>query len=268
MEEPQYGFIYELRSKTSGKSYYGQTTYDPSARFEKHVNKAKNSPEEGCKHLNAAINLYGPNDFEIIVRGVYPIDELDQKEIEIIALYDATKTGYNISEGGGGYRGKRSEEFADMRSGLMRKHYREWNLGRGVCYWKNGDIEGFLVKLPGKAWKYFTDSKISMEKKAQDAIAYRDHIAAGGDEKPPRKQKDKLEYELPPFVYYKASQDGFSVELPGVKRRGFVTRGQLEDNLFRAMEFYLQHITFEKDEDKYVIAYSLYDELKDKLKRN
>lgn len=145
----------------------------------------------------------------------------------------------------------------------MRKHFREWDLGRGVCYWKNGDIEGFLVNIPGKARKYFTDSKISMEKKAQDAIAYRDHIAAGGEEKPARKQKDKLEYELPPFVYYKASQDGFSVELPGVKKRGFVTRGPLEDNLFRAMEFYLQHITFENYEDKY----SLYDELKDKLKK-
>lgn len=264
--EPQTGTIYQLRSRTSRKSYYGQTINTPEYRYVQHVKEARLTPDSGCRHLNAAINLYGADDFEIITIGVYPVEELDAREIAIIAENDAMNTGYNLTAGGGGFRGKMPEAFNEKQSETMRRHYLDWELGRCVCYWKNGSVEGFLVKIPGKATKYFTDSHMTMEEKAELAKAYRDHVKAGGAEKPQRAKKANLPYKLPPYVYYKSTQDGFSVEYPNSKKKSCVTKGQLEENLFRAMEYYLTLVTIE-DGDRYTTAYDLFNELKVKLKK-
>lgn len=97
--------IYKFVNKINGKIYIGQSN-DIQRRIKDHYYKAHN-PTGGNYHspLHLAIRKYGWDNFQIEVLEECNIEELDEKEIYYIQLYNSiTPNGYNIMAGGQQFR--------------------------------------------------------------------------------------------------------------------------------------------------------------------
>ena len=114
------GVIYKLTNKANGKMYIGQTI-NLKARLRSHKNAAFN--EYSSNHhlrISKAIAEFGIDAFECEViwkSDVYDSkaelkEVLNKKEIEYIAQYNSTITGYNVSLGGAGFLGNVGEKNA------------------------------------------------------------------------------------------------------------------------------------------------------------
>ena len=89
--------IYKITSKTSGKSYIGQTIYTAELRWKRHKKDAKANGARQCTAINRAIRLYGENDFELTTLVECTKEELDTHEVRLIEEYGSMcPTGYNI----------------------------------------------------------------------------------------------------------------------------------------------------------------------------
>lgn len=116
--------IYMIKNLTNGKIYIGQTKKTIRHRY-----------GSGCRsgnwwkyikhnsHLSNAINLYGPEQFEIsiIEHGLLSTDELDSREQYYIKQFDCVyPNGYNYTYGGQVNERKHSEhtrnEIAKIKS--------------------------------------------------------------------------------------------------------------------------------------------------------
>lgn len=100
-------FAIYKHTSPSGKVYIGITCQKPENRWGRDGSGYKHSP-----HFLAAIKKYGWENIshEIIAEGLTK-EEAERKEVELIALYDATnrKKGYNADLGGNS-PGRASEE--------------------------------------------------------------------------------------------------------------------------------------------------------------
>ena len=105
------GYIYKLTSKTSGKSYIGQTRsygirngkrfrIGVQGRWRQHVWAALAYRGNDCIALNRAIRKYGKADFDVSTLCTCAIEELDEKEMHYIAEYNTYPKGYNCTKGG------------------------------------------------------------------------------------------------------------------------------------------------------------------------
>lgn len=96
------GSIYIIKNKINDKVYVGQTTMAVKDRIAAHF-KPSTAKLRGTYKLYNAINKYGRENFyyEVLEENI-PEDQLDQKEIEYIALYDSYYNGYNSTPGGDG----------------------------------------------------------------------------------------------------------------------------------------------------------------------
>ena len=92
--------IYKFTNKINGKVYIGQTRY-LNSRYREHKSELINGIHHN-EYLQKSVNKYGFDnfDYEIICRCNE--DELDEKELYYINLYDSTNRnkGYNIHSGG------------------------------------------------------------------------------------------------------------------------------------------------------------------------
>lgn len=93
--------IYKFTSKTSGKSYIGQTKQLPSARKSAHLAGAFN---ENNKSYNSkfyrAIRKYGKEDFDYEVLCECNNGNLNEMECKFIEQFDSYSNGYNETTGG------------------------------------------------------------------------------------------------------------------------------------------------------------------------
>ena len=90
--------IYKATSKTSGKSYIGQTV-DLKQRIRSHKHLSRNPKT----HFHYAIQKYGFDDFTWeILKIVDTKEELILCEISLIADHDTFDSGYNMTIGGEG----------------------------------------------------------------------------------------------------------------------------------------------------------------------
>lgn len=107
-----YGIVYVATSRTSGKSYVGQTTQPLLLRWRQHR-------FGGCRVLAAAVRKYGASDFDVReIDSAESATELDDKEKFWIAkLNTPVPNGYNLKEGGA--NGKPS---AETRQRLSESH--------------------------------------------------------------------------------------------------------------------------------------------------
>jgi len=100
--------IYKITNKENGKVYIGQSI-DIDHRKATHFHDLKRNRSH-CRHLQHAFNQ-NPEAFEFSLLCECSEDELNDKEIYYISLYDSTNQskGYNIDKGGNG-AGRMSEE--------------------------------------------------------------------------------------------------------------------------------------------------------------
>jgi hypothetical protein len=130
------GQIYIITSKTSGKSYIGQTRshrihyyrYKPKGyleRWKDHIYEAlkQNNAGSECVALNNAIRLYGVDDFEIELLDTCDLDDdnlqLNELEKRYIEEYNTlTPNGYNLTIGGS-QRPLSKESIAKMTQKLQ-----------------------------------------------------------------------------------------------------------------------------------------------------
>ena len=146
-----YGQIYKITNKVNNKVYIGQTVKSLDRRLNEHFRASErfhykfiNNESQPSSRLYPSIYKYGKHNFEIeLVDTADSRDELNQKEIYYIELFNTTNPdkGYNIAPGGNGgplfkghthtvevrnkissiFRGKsHSQEFIDKRMESVR----------------------------------------------------------------------------------------------------------------------------------------------------
>lgn len=94
-----FGIIYIITNSINDKVYIGQTIQSLKDRWQGHCRKAC-SRNEAEMHIKRAIFKYGKENFEIRELERCGIEELDEKEIYYISLYNSYNKGYNNTKGG------------------------------------------------------------------------------------------------------------------------------------------------------------------------
>ena len=109
--------IYKITNKLNGKVYIGQSI-NIEKRWKQHIN-------DPGYNIHNAIKKYGKENFSFEVLLECPAEMLNNWERDMIALYDCiSPKGYNLTEGGEGYR--RSEETRlKMSEAKKGKHHSE-----------------------------------------------------------------------------------------------------------------------------------------------
>lgn len=104
------GIIYLITCTANGKVYVGQTRQSLQERWQGHLDFSRRP--SASTYLANAIRKYGRDAFSIEVLCESPVEELNAKEIEYIALYSANDRlkGYNMSLGGDGGQNSISPE--------------------------------------------------------------------------------------------------------------------------------------------------------------
>ena len=152
------------------KVYIGQTSETIEKRFARHMGYQKN--EHDTKFYRA-IRKYGKDNFKIeAIDFADTQEELDQKEIYYIKLYDSVKNGYNSKESIGKCGGDTLSEHQNLDE--IKEKIRQSKLGdknpmkiygglhgpRNGMYGKNGKLNPFAkrckaVSIDGTDTKYF-----------------------------------------------------------------------------------------------------------------
>jgi len=103
------GYIYLIRNLVNGKGYVGQTIKKVKYRFRAHIWDAQ------CGSnlvLHRAIRKYGESNFsiqEVCYADVLLLDDLEKHYIKFFGTF-IREHGYNMTEGGDGGSGPRSQE--------------------------------------------------------------------------------------------------------------------------------------------------------------
>ena len=96
------GAIYIIKNTANSKVYVGQTTITVHERFMTHLKPSTEKRNLNRKLYNA-IRKYGKDKFFVeTLETNIPLNELDEKEIYYIALFDSFNNGYNSTPGGDG----------------------------------------------------------------------------------------------------------------------------------------------------------------------
>lgn len=94
-----FGLIYIITNSINDKVYIGQTIQSLKDRWYGHCRIAC-SKNEADMHIKRAILKYGKENFTIKELEKCKIEELDEREIYYISLYNSFVKGYNSTKGG------------------------------------------------------------------------------------------------------------------------------------------------------------------------
>lgn len=117
--------IYIIKSKTSEKSYIGQTNSTTEKRWKKHLDAQRRNKTTSALYL--AIEKYGIEDFEVksIVDGNMDKKQLNELEVKYIAeMNTLSPKGYNLN--GGGNSNVISEETRKRKSNALKGRNMTW----------------------------------------------------------------------------------------------------------------------------------------------
>ncbi len=107
------GGIYRIKNLETGAMYIGKTAQTFAKRWGRHRRALRSSRHRNA-HLQSSYNKHGPAAFEYKVLEVIPrgdmsdkefIEHMNEREVILIAEYDARQNGYNQTDGGGGALG-------------------------------------------------------------------------------------------------------------------------------------------------------------------
>lgn len=114
--------IYQITNRLTGKRYIGKTHKTPQARWKRHLSDAHRGT--GCKVLQRAIHLHGPQSFEVTTLAQFETtDALNLAERLFISEFNTlAPNGYNLTRGGDGGGGPKDEEFRRKISEGMKRH--------------------------------------------------------------------------------------------------------------------------------------------------
>ena len=161
--------LYKITNKENGKAYIGITCKTVERRWTAHVRNAS----YGVYHnmtLAHAIRKYGAESFFVETIGeASSYEELLSLEIEAIKSHDTlVPKGYNISEGGDGFRGPRSaetcEKISKAHKGVKLSAYHKqrlseahkgqlaWNKGKTLSAEHRENLSKAKAGKPGQGW--------------------------------------------------------------------------------------------------------------------
>ena len=100
--------IYCIENIINNKKYIGQSI-NIEERQRKHREALRNNRHEN-DHLQKSWNKYGEYNFKHYILETCEPDQLNDREIYYIKLYDTLNSGYNLTEGGGGVRGQKADD--------------------------------------------------------------------------------------------------------------------------------------------------------------
>ena len=116
--------IYKITNKVNGKVYIGQSIHIEK-RWRQHC-KTKDDFS-----IHRAIQKYGPENFNFEVLLECPAEMLNNWERDMIALYDCiSPKGYNLTEGGEGYKCSEETRLKMSKASKNRDYY--WMRNRYV----------------------------------------------------------------------------------------------------------------------------------------
>lgn len=95
------GYIYCITNLINNKKYIGKTLSSITDRFKEHCQDSTRRCEEN-RPLYRAMNKYGKENFKIELVDTCEENELSNKEIYYISVYNTFKYGYNATKGGEG----------------------------------------------------------------------------------------------------------------------------------------------------------------------
>ena len=92
--------IYIIKNNINDKVYIGQTCQSPSERFKQHM-KPSTHKQRGSYKIYNAINKYGKENFyyEVLEEHISE-EDINEREIYYINLYNSYEHGYNSTRGG------------------------------------------------------------------------------------------------------------------------------------------------------------------------
>lgn len=96
-----FGIIYIITNSINDKVYIGQTIQSLNNRWKEHCRKSC-SKNEANMHIKRAIFKYGEDKFSIKELEKCNIENLNEREIYYINLYNSYINGYNSTKGGSG----------------------------------------------------------------------------------------------------------------------------------------------------------------------
>jgi group I intron endonuclease len=177
------GVIYIITSRTSGKSYVGQTKHTAVYRWYQHVWEANNPKAKQSRKLNNAILKYGIYDFTVDDLWECEEEDLDFWEIIFIDLYETFINGYNLTKGGkenqivsDSTRNKLSSLLSGKQKDMVKNRIREEDkfLPKYLKHYKDSrGTEGYKIcdhpKLNGGS-VWFTSSDEPMDFKLMQAM--------------------------------------------------------------------------------------------------
>ena len=94
-----FGIIYIITNTINSKLYIGQTSRSLNDRWKEHCRENCSEGEYNMA-IKRAIIKYGKENFTIKELEKCEIDQLDEREIYYISLYNSYKDGYNLTAGG------------------------------------------------------------------------------------------------------------------------------------------------------------------------
>lgn len=119
-KDMEVGRIYIIRNTENDKVYIGQTIHELGLRLAQHKRRAATIDNKYRKLYNA-MNKYGVDKFYIdLVEDGIPIDELNDKEMHYILVYNSFECGYNSTAGGDSKAIYKEEDICLIKNLLSR----------------------------------------------------------------------------------------------------------------------------------------------------
>lgn len=163
--------VYRIWNNLTGDSYIGSTTKEIELRLQDHLQKSATKVDN---KFHKAIENFGSQAFEIeLLDEAETTDELAQKEIHYIEVYNTLQNGYN-SDRGGGFR-KTIYQFELNNSEPIALYDTLEEAGNAVnasCKTISNACLGSLKSAKGFLWSYTPEYPEIEDKRSKTVYQY------------------------------------------------------------------------------------------------